>query len=381
MILDDSHLIVKCSLSILNKRSEGKLFNELLDQVKFYARFEISDETGDPMDEKQMMALHYDKITSLQKAVFKKFPEMRKFALATVASIDDRENLKEHFDGLSKEILYDIAEYLFLVPKKCEENLKLYTHEFLSELLIFRHERRDSQLQALNEMPLYPTEEVIWDENVVPGEYYTGEGLLALPKLNLQFLTLHDYLLRNFKLFQLETTYEIRGDIEDIVTRLKPWTAEDNQVIFGGWARMALPLHSFSIVEVAKPNIGEKQPSRVRADVTVNINVKEMIKGEWEGLRRHDVCFLITVKPPVAASQLTYNMLDDFVPQVGLLYVRGCEIEGMLDDNGRVIEEGPEPKPRMKGDIRTFRVSFPMFKIYIRYNIKTFPLRYQLNIR
>ena len=82
-----------------------------------------------------------------------------------------------------------------------------------------------------------------------------------------------------------------------------------------------------------------------------------MIKGEWEGLRRHDVCFLITVKPPVAASQLTYNMLDDFVPQVGLLYVRGREIEGMLDDNGRVIEEGPEPKPRMKGDIRTFRVS------------------------
>ena len=48
----------------------------------------------------------------------------------------------------------------------------------------------------------------------VPGEYYNGEGVLALPKLNLQFLTLHDYLLRNFKLFQLESTYEIRGDIE-----------------------------------------------------------------------------------------------------------------------------------------------------------------------
>ena len=99
MILDDSHLIVKCCLSMLSKRSEGKLFNELLDQVKFYARFEISDETGDPLDEKQMMALHYDKITSLQKAVFKKFPEMRKFALATVASIDDRENILPNADS------------------------------------------------------------------------------------------------------------------------------------------------------------------------------------------------------------------------------------------------------------------------------------------
>ena len=29
---------------------------------------------------------------------------------------------------------------------------------------------------------------------------------LALPKLNLQFLTLHDYLLRNLNLFRLEST-------------------------------------------------------------------------------------------------------------------------------------------------------------------------------
>ena len=31
-------------------------------------------------------------------------------------------------------------------------------------------------------------------------------GCLALPKLHLQFLTLHDYLLRNFNLFRLEST-------------------------------------------------------------------------------------------------------------------------------------------------------------------------------
>ena len=73
---------------------------------------------------------------------------------------------------------------------------------------VSRHERRSSQLQALNEMPLYPTEAIIWDSNVVPSEYFSGEGCLALPKLNLQFLTLHDYLLRNFNLFRLESTCE-----------------------------------------------------------------------------------------------------------------------------------------------------------------------------
>lgn len=61
---------------------------------------------------------------------------------------------------------------------------------------------------------------------------------------------------------------------------------------------MAQPIVTFAVVEVAKPNIGEKRPSRVRADVTVNLNVRPEIKNEWENLRKHDVCFLISVKPP-----------------------------------------------------------------------------------
>lgn len=46
---------------------------------------------------------------------------------------------------------------------------------------------------------------------------------------------------------------------------------------------MAQTIVSFSIVEVAKPNIGENWPARVRADITVNLNVQDHIKAEWEG--------------------------------------------------------------------------------------------------
>lgn len=31
---------------------------------------------------------------------------------------------------------------------------------------------------------------------------------------------------------------------------------------------------------------------------------------------------------------------QSIVEQTGLMYVRGCEIQGMLDEKGRVIEEG-----------------------------------------
>ncbi|XP_066993686.1 RNA helicase aquarius isoform X2 [Anabrus simplex] len=357
-VLDDCHLVVRCHLSNLSQREEGNLFTQLLDMLKFYSRFEINDETGDPLTDHDMTQIHYSKITSLQKAAFAKFPDLRSFSLANVASVDTREALLKHFGPLTPEKLRAIAAYLNLVPptnaQEIADWLRLDRH-FLLELLVSRHERRASQLQALNEMPLYPTEDIIWNENIVPTEYFSGEGCLALPKLNLQFLTLHDYLLRNFNLFRLESTYEIRQDIEDAVSRLSPWKAEDGSTFFGGWARMAQPIINFAVVEVAKPNIGEKRPSRVRADVSINLSVRPEIKAEWENLRKHDVCFLITVRPTVSIGT-KYNHREPFIPQVGLTYVRGCEIEGMLDQNGRVIEEGPEPKPQLPGERRTFRV-------------------------
>lgn len=106
-----------------------------------------------------------------------------------------------------------------------------FSPKVLLEALVSHHERRMSQLEAINALPLYPTEDILWDENIVPSEYYNGESekclhevviqplrshtcishsaCLALPKLNLQFLTLHDYLLRNFVLFRLESTCEL----------------------------------------------------------------------------------------------------------------------------------------------------------------------------
>lgn len=357
-VLDDCHLVVHCQLSTLIRRPEGHLFSQLLDMLKFYSRFEISDESGDPLTDHDMTQIHYSKITSLQQAAFAKFPDLRNFALANVASVDTRRNLAKHFGPLNREKLKAIAMYLNLVPPpELEEEFKwCRTDEtFLRELLISRHEKRASQLEALNEMPLYPVENIIWDENVVPTSYFSGEGCLALPKLNLQFLTLHDYLLRNFNLFRLESTYEIRQDIEDAVSRLSPWRAEDGSIYWGGWARMAQPIINFAVVEVAKPNIGEKRPSRVRADVSINLNVRQEIKSEWENLRKHDVCFLITLKPPNSIGT-KYNYKEPFLPQVGLQYIRGCEVEGMLDSSGRVIEDGPEPRPVLPGDQRTYRV-------------------------
>ncbi len=69
------------------------------------------------------------------------------------------------------------------------------------------------------------------------------------------------------------------------MTRLKPWVTPEGDTQFAGWARMALHIGSFSVVEVGQPRVGENRPSRVRADITVDLNVAERVKNEWESKR------------------------------------------------------------------------------------------------
>lgn len=173
-VLDDCHLVVRCALAPLVRRPEGQLFLQLLDTLKFYSRFEINDETGDALTDHDMTQIHYKKIIALQRAAFDKFPELRLFALTNVAAVDTRENLMSHFKTLDEKSLKQIGRSLHLVPGD-EDSGKFKWHrtdvEFLQELLISRHERRVSQLDALNDMPLYPTG--LCSESKLPIPFYS----------------------------------------------------------------------------------------------------------------------------------------------------------------------------------------------------------------
>jgi len=47
-LLDDHHFVVRCSMAPLARRDpEGYLFSQLLERLRFYAGFEINDQTGD----------------------------------------------------------------------------------------------------------------------------------------------------------------------------------------------------------------------------------------------------------------------------------------------------------------------------------------------
>ena len=86
--------------------------------------------------------------------------------------------------------LIQLAVGLQLIPEVDEEGEidPIFSKEFLIYMLVTHYARRPPKLDQFNSQPLYPTEDLLWDENIMNTEYYTGLQCLALPKLGTVFL-------------------------------------------------------------------------------------------------------------------------------------------------------------------------------------------------
>lgn len=82
--------------------------------------------------------------------------------------------------------------------------------------------------------------------------------------------------------------------------RLRPTLNPTGGAAFGGWSRMALQISSFSIIEVARPAVGEVKPASVTAELTYDLaHFNRMdVRDEWDQLKEHDVVFLLCLRPP-----------------------------------------------------------------------------------
>ena len=343
-LLDDRAVLVKARLCAAFVHPRGRLFSQLVDLFAFYQFFEINDHTGMPLSDDEMAAAHSERLQQLQRLAFAHVPKLRELALSNCGALEKRAVLLRHLSPLEDDELRTLSStYLRLLAPQdpwAAAGAAAGGRTLLLEVLATAFEKRRSQRAALAALPLYPTEEVLWDENLVPSLNYSGEGALALPKLNLQFLTFHDYLLRNFNLFRLEATYDIREDLGDVLRRVGPRPSPDgSSVVFSGWARMALPFASFAIVEVRKPNVGDTKPAGVTAEIKYDTSVlRGPVREEWDGLKQHDVLFLLGFSAQEAAAPRG-GAQPSLAEAAGLRFVRGCEVVELRDGEGKLMND------------------------------------------
>ncbi|KAF8940749.1 hypothetical protein BGZ47_007611 [Haplosporangium gracile] len=363
-LVEDHQIVAICKLSKFTSNKEsGVLFSQLLDILAFYTGFEINGHTGLALTKEEMTEIHAARLSKLQRIAFADFrEELMDLAMSNLRAIESREALLKHFERLNQEQLIQLCQLLNIRTTKITDPEADHSRIMLLEVLLLQFEKRHSQIERINALPLYPDENALFEDAAVKEEMYNADRPLALPKLNLQFLTLHDYLLRNFNLFRLESNYEIRQDIEDGVRRLGPRAgAIDGATVFSGWSRMAAPISYFKMVEVAKPNLGEDKPSLITADVTFNVRkYTEAIQAEWEAIREHDILFLLTVE----AQEESYEHWDgkvSFRKHYGLKHVRGCQVVSVIGPNGKPFDyKKSDPKliqDHRTGNTRTFRIA------------------------
>ena len=195
-------------------------------------------------------------------------------------------------------------------------------------------------------LSICPTEESLFQRSLLRNEVYDGSRPLALPKLNLQYLTVGDFLWRSFILHRCEAFFEIRKEMEEVLKRLQPQAGQSNEVTrFGGFSKMALPISKPTILDVSPPRAGEAAPAQVRAEVTLNVSrLKDNIRGEWEALRPGDVVFLLAVRPHDAETMLLDNGPRASAAKLGLVHLRTAEVVQVLDETGRSLRAVPDPR-------------------------------------
>eukprot|EP01069_Polyplicarium_translucidae_P006192 Polyplicarium_translucidae@DN2920_c2_g1_i1.p1 len=394
-LLLSKQFAVRCLLSYVATDPEANLFRQLLDILVFYERFEINDETGEPLSSGELTERHYRAMHRFQVICFKqsqlcaareaedppadeidsaeKPSEMlKRVALGAIADLDTPSALRSLLDKLPDDVLVSVAQGATIIDGELEACIKTETagskwhpgnaRELLAEIVVHRLSRRVDQLRQISDSPLFPTDDVLWDPSFVPPRDVPPDELsMALPKLNLQFLTVHDYLLRNFKLYRLESAYQIREDLEEAVWQMRPLRDTSGTRFLGSW-RMAIPMFNFSIVSTKPPQLGHREPSEVRGEITIDLSRCRDFSSrrEWDALRPNDVLFMLSVAPPASSTRLptTHHQLEagTFPVTLGVLHVRGCEVTELVDEEGNSITDvNPMERKDPVGDLRTIR--------------------------
>jgi hypothetical protein len=398
--LDSIHFAVRCRLAVGHRFAipeNLRLIQHLLGRINGLLAFPFDDVTQKHLSKVDVVSMHHTRATILQKMAYRHYPEdLTTVIYAGVGLLCGRQTrnsyLERSFVGFSDSKLLNL---LYKMRLLAEEDPSL-TRDFMIQVLGNYLTIPPHPMDQLRSFPLYPTESLLWDHSIIPpsSSQLRATQVLALPKLNSRFLSFQDYLLRNYELVRLESAYEIRADLVNVLKRVRPVLRQSNvdeegdiqvKTEFNGWSRMALELaQPFQIVEVQPPKLGETVSSRVTAEIVIDLEAcGAAIRREWDEIGEFDNLFLVAID----ASRMSGNqapLLKDYhlrhgahkawdsdserrVPdeedssfpeRFGVTLVRGCMVVQVRNDAGTVLSEPgvSVPDDQRKSTKRIFKV-------------------------
>lgn len=242
-LLQDLNILPAIRLSPAFNDEDNTLLRDLYFLLKHYTYFSIDDHTGIQYTKKEAYEKHCATLASLQRTALKHFKDkLTILALSNYGSIDKRSELEGHLEPLTDEEIVHLCDLLEFRTSYPSSSHVVADRKFLNEVLLDGHEKRKTFQETARDLSILPTELTLFEPTLLRNDNYNGSEPLAIPKLNLQYLTVGDFLWRSFILHRCESFYEIRNHVEDVIKRLRPSMNRSGQTNFGGYSRMALPI-------------------------------------------------------------------------------------------------------------------------------------------
>ncbi|KAF2785958.1 P-loop containing nucleoside triphosphate hydrolase protein [Melanomma pulvis-pyrius CBS 109.77] len=354
-LLRDLNMLTAIRLSPTYADEDNGLFRDLFNLLSHFTYFPIEDQTGKQLSKLEYDQEHYASLAKLQRTGYAAFEEkLQLLALSHYGSIGNREELDGHLRVLDDSEVVQLCSLMNLRTEYPQSSFLVQDRAFFIEALVAVVEQRPTFKDAIRDLPVLPTEQILYEPTFLRNEAYDGSKPLAIPKLNLQYLTMGDFLWRSFILYRAESFYGIRKDMEDVVKRVQP-RGKGINTKFGGFSRMSLPISRPAIVDVAPSEVGEEHPAHVRAEVILDVSrLQYPVRREWEQLRPGDVVFLLAVEGqddvPMRNGHIDEQKAGD---QSSLHKLRCAEVVQVLDDNGRPLRQqahadGAPPRARQR---------------------------------
>ncbi len=241
-LLQDLNILSVIRMSPAFNDEDNGLLRELYTLLKHYTYFSIDDHTGIQHSRIEAYERHCSSLASLQRTALKYFKEkLTILALSNYGSIDNRVELESHLEALTDDEviqLCNLLDFRTSYPASCTV---VTDRKFFTEVLLSGHEKRKTFQETARDLSILPTELTLFEPVLLRNDEYNGSQPLPIPKLNLQYLTVGDFLWRSFILHRCESFYEIRKDVEDVIKRLRPVRGRSGQTNFEGFSKMGLP--------------------------------------------------------------------------------------------------------------------------------------------
>ncbi|RHY31399.1 hypothetical protein DYB32_003549 [Aphanomyces invadans] len=346
------HLLMACRHSAF--ATNHALLSKQVELLHFYVHFPLDDQTGHAWTAVEHKANVAARAHALQVAAFAAHPSLHALSLLPISALSNRSILQTQLALVADEVLFPFAISSGLVQPS-DENVDL-VDAFVDRFALHTP-------PTLTSLPLFPTEGDLWAPDMVSLDD-DRHTILSTRKLNLQFLSLPDYLYRNYELFRLEAASGVRSDLEQALHVLKPQPSGNlRRPAFRRRHPMASLLEALKIVRVDQPAIGELHPSQVIAQVTVDLTSDVVTAWDAALQQPNQVIFLLHVDPAAVPHDNQNMSVLNAAERYGVQSVRGATVLQVLDGHGTAIGdlvEGPDGslvRTQGKGTRRVFRVS------------------------